>query len=146
MVGRPLKLLGVVPVASKHFVATVNADARPGQRIGHDLQTGVPAGTFHLAEGDVHRTVGLADAAGVAFARGLSVDADLELLPLGDHETVGTDVKLNFNDAQEQPPPPKGLGEHGSSSCRFSEVICVSPDLRENVTSAVDPSEPRNWM
>ena len=125
MVGGPLKLLGVVPVASKHFVATVNADAGPGQCIGHDLQAGVTAGTLHLPEGNVHRTVGLADAAGVALARGLSVDADLELLPLGDHETVGTDVKLDFNDAPGTTATTEGVGR-----ARVLKLPVFGRDLR----------------
>ena len=99
VVGRPFELLCVVPVAAVDLVATVDPNAGTRKRVGHDLETGISTGTFHLSKGDVHRTVGLAEAAGVAFARGLSVDADFELLSFGHHETVGTDVKLNFNDA-----------------------------------------------
>ena len=62
------------------------------------METRVPSGTFHLSEGDVHRTVGLADTAGVAFTRRLCVDANFELLALGHHEPVGADVKFDLDD------------------------------------------------
>ena len=39
VVGGPLKLLRVVPVAAERFVAAVDSNTGPGQCVGHDLET-----------------------------------------------------------------------------------------------------------
>ena len=41
VVGRPLKLLCVVPVASESLVAAVDANARTRKGVGHDLKSGI---------------------------------------------------------------------------------------------------------
>ena len=41
VVGRPFKLLRVVPVASEGLVAAVDANARTRKGVGHDLKSGI---------------------------------------------------------------------------------------------------------
>ena len=113
VVGRPLKLLGVVPVASEHFVATVNANARPGERVGHHLESRIATGTFHFTEGDVDRTIRRPKATGVALAGGLSVDSNLELLALRNHEAVCTDVEINLDHGPRTATAAEGTGRAG---------------------------------
>ena len=70
----------------------------------------------------------------------------LSCLPLATMKPFAPASNSTSMMVQSQPPPVNGLGEQASSNCRLSDEICVSPDLSEKVTSAVEPSAPRNWM